>query len=47
VLDPYGTVIANVRDNKAFYGKATILGKEYRWSRRSICSATNAGIGWL
>jgi hypothetical protein len=29
VLDPNGTVIVNIRDNKAFYGDATILGKEY------------------
>jgi hypothetical protein len=29
VLDPNGTVITDIRNNKAFYGEANILGKAY------------------
>jgi hypothetical protein len=45
ILDPNGTVIANIRDNKAFYGEATILGKGYITGYEPIRDSANGVIG--
>ena len=45
VLDPSGKVIAAIRDNKAFYGEATILGKTYITGYEPIHDTANNVIG--
>jgi Cache 3/Cache 2 fusion domain len=45
VLDPAGKVIAAIRDNKAFYGEATILGKDYITGYEPIHDAANNVVG--
>jgi Cache 3/Cache 2 fusion domain len=45
MLDPHGNVIANIRDDKAFYGDATILGKAYVTGYEPIRDAANNVIG--
>jgi hypothetical protein len=45
ILDPNGKVIAKIRDNKAFYGEATILGKAYITCYEPIHDAANNVVG--
>lgn len=45
ILDPNGKVIVNIRDNKAFYGEATILGKAYVTGYEPIRDSANNVIG--
>ena len=45
ILDPKGKVIVNIRDNKAFYGETTILGKPYITGYDPIHDSANNVIG--
>ena len=45
VLDSKGKVIVNIRDDKAFYGETTILGKSYITGYDPIHDAANKVIG--
>jgi hypothetical protein len=45
ILDPKGKVIVNIRDNKAFYGETTILGKPYITGYDPIRDSANNVIG--
>jgi hypothetical protein len=45
VLDPSGKVIAEVRENKAFYGETTILGKAYITGYEPIHDSANNVVG--
>ena len=45
ILDPNGKVIAAIRDDKAFYGEAAILGKAYITGYEPIHDAANNVIG--
>ncbi len=45
ILDPNGKVIANIRNNAAYYGDAMILGKAYVTAYEPIRDAANNVIG--
>jgi Cache 3/Cache 2 fusion domain len=45
VLDPSGKVIAEIRNNKAFYGEASILGKVYVTGYEPIRDTANNVVG--
>jgi hypothetical protein len=45
LLDPNGSVIAEVRNNKPFYGEATILGKTYITGYEPIRDSANSAVG--
>jgi hypothetical protein len=45
LLDPSGKVIAEIRNNKAFYGEATILGKTYITGYEPIRDTVNNVVG--
>lgn len=45
ILDPGGKVIDGIRNNKAFYGEATILGKAYVTGYEPIRDSANKVIG--
>jgi hypothetical protein len=45
ILDPGGEVIVNIRDNKAFYGEANILGKPYITGYEPIRDSANNVLG--
>jgi len=45
ILDPKGKVIVDIRDNKAFYGEAPILGKPYITGYDPIRDSANNVIG--
>jgi len=45
ILDPNGEVIVNIRDDKAFYGEATVLGKAYTTGYEPIRDSAGNVIG--
>ena len=45
ILDPEGKAIVQIRDNKPFYGEATILGKPYMTGYEPIRDDANQVIG--
>lgn len=45
ILDPNGKPIVNIRNNEAFYGEATILGKAYMTGYEPIRDSANNVIG--
>jgi len=45
ILDPKGKVIVNIRNNEAFYGEATILGRAYITGYEPIRDSANNVIG--
>jgi hypothetical protein len=45
ILDPSGKVIEDIRNNKAFYGDANILGKAYSAGYEPIRDSANKVIG--
>jgi hypothetical protein len=45
ILDPNGKVIAEIRENRAFYGEANILGKVYITAYEPIRDSANTVVG--